>query len=153
MGGKTIFCCFVQSEYRMSSQWLLRSACSVNVFTYLRSLLKKFTWTERALLNNYWDDVLQTSQVVSYSNADNTLHRDAFCKWIYYCNSSKSTRKETDKTHRCGMDWSGCPVLLVFSTQKAIVRFFCIFLQKEKKTLSNVGDFFSNLFTYIPIIC
>ena len=35
------------------------------------------------------------------------LHRDAFCqflfRWIYYCYSSKSTGKETGKTHLCAL--------------------------------------------------
>jgi hypothetical protein len=34
-----------------------------------------------------------------------TLHRYAFCqfpfRWIYYCHSSKSTGKETEKTYLC----------------------------------------------------
>ena len=36
-----------------------------------------------------------------------TLQRGAFCqfpfRWIYYCLSSKSTGKETDKTHICSL--------------------------------------------------
>jgi hypothetical protein len=36
-----------------------------------------------------------------------TLHRGAFkqfsFRWIYYCNSSKSTGKETGKTHLCAL--------------------------------------------------
>ena len=36
-----------------------------------------------------------------------TLHRGAFYKfpfrWIYYCHSSKSTGKETGKTHLCAL--------------------------------------------------
>ena len=36
-----------------------------------------------------------------------TVHRGAFCqftlRWIYYCLSSKSTGKETGKTHRCAV--------------------------------------------------
>ena len=35
------------------------------------------------------------------------LHICAFCqfpfRWIYYCNSSKSTGKETGKTHLCAL--------------------------------------------------
>ena len=35
------------------------------------------------------------------------LHRGAFCqfsfRWIYYCHNSKSTGKETAKTHLCGL--------------------------------------------------
>ena len=30
-------------------------------------------------------------------------NRGAFYQWIYYCNSSKSTGKETGKTHLCAM--------------------------------------------------
>ena len=40
------------------------------------------------------------------------LHRDAFCqlpfRWIYYCHSSKSTGKETGKTHLCALDVQCC---------------------------------------------
>ena len=36
-----------------------------------------------------------------------TVHRGAFCqflfRWIYYCHSSKSTGKETGKTHLCAV--------------------------------------------------
>ena len=36
-----------------------------------------------------------------------TLHRGAFCqfpfRWIYYCHSSKSTGKETEKMHLCAL--------------------------------------------------
>ena len=36
-----------------------------------------------------------------------TLHRGAFCqfpfRWVYYCHSSKSTGKETGKTHLCAL--------------------------------------------------
>ena len=36
-----------------------------------------------------------------------TVHRGAFCqfpfRWIYYCHSSKFTRKETGKTHSCAV--------------------------------------------------
>ena len=39
--------------------------------------------------------------------SDGAMHRDAFYqfpfRWIYYCHSSKSTRKETVKTHLCAM--------------------------------------------------
>ena len=35
------------------------------------------------------------------------VHRDAFCQflfqWIYYCYNSKSTGKETGKTHLCAV--------------------------------------------------
>ena len=40
-------------------------------------------------------------------NIHTTVHRDAFCQflfwWIYYCHNSKSTGKETDKTHLCAV--------------------------------------------------
>ena len=42
------------------------------------------------------------------------VHRDAFCQslfhWIYYCHSSKTTGKETVKTHLCTLVWSLNPV-------------------------------------------
>ena len=45
----------------------------------------------------------------------NTLHRDAFWefpfRWIYYCNSSESTGKETDKTHLCALVRIPCYIL------------------------------------------
>ena len=38
------------------------------------------------------------------------LHRGAFChflfRWIYYCNRSKSTGKETGKIHLCALCWT-----------------------------------------------
>ena len=40
------------------------------------------------------------------------VHRGAFCqfpfRWIYYCHSSKSTGKETDKMHLCGVGCQRC---------------------------------------------
>ena len=37
------------------------------------------------------------------------MHRGAFCqflfRWIYYCHNSKSTGKETDKTHLCAVEY------------------------------------------------
>ena len=36
-----------------------------------------------------------------------TVHRGAFCqftfRWVYYCHSSKSTRKEIGKTYLCAV--------------------------------------------------
>ena len=38
-----------------------------------------------------------------------SVHRGAFCqflfRWIYYCHSSKSSGKETGKTHLCAVQW------------------------------------------------
>ena len=49
----------------------------------------------------------------------NTVHRDAFChfafQWIYYCHSSKSTGKKTDKTHICAVLYQ-C-ITTVFTTK------------------------------------
>ena len=46
-----------------------------------------------------------------------TLHRSAFCqfpfRWIYYCNSSESTRKETGKTHLVQMGPWGFWLILI----------------------------------------
>ena len=40
-------------------------------------------------------------------HSSNTLHRGAVCqisfRWIYYCHRSKSTGKETGKTHLCAL--------------------------------------------------
>ena len=47
----------------------------------------------------------QCMQTVFEFTTGNAVHRGAFCQftlqWIYYCHSSISTGKETDKTHLC----------------------------------------------------
>ena len=52
------------------------------------------------------------------------LHRGAFCqfpfRWIYYCHSSKSTGKETGKTHLCALHWPE-KLTLVFSLKLMIL--------------------------------
>ena len=49
----------------------------------------------------------QCMQTVFEFTTGNAVHRGAFCQftlqWIYYCHSSISTGKETDKTHLCAV--------------------------------------------------
>ena len=56
---------------------------------------------------NYESVKIQTANCkLQYRNLP-PLHRDAFCqflfRWIYYCYNSKSTGKETGKTHLCAL--------------------------------------------------
>ena len=49
----------------------------------------------------------------NFANYSTTVHRGAFCqflfRWIYYCHSSKSTGKETGKTHL------GAVIVIIFT--------------------------------------
>ena len=49
----------------------------------------------------------------------NTVYRSAVCQfpfwWIYCCHSSKSTKKETDKTHLCAVCWLNINIVCINS--------------------------------------
>ena len=64
---------------------------------------QKMNWLQDLVM--CWDLLLQAeSMYVSHA-----VHRGAFCQfpfqWIYYCHGSKSTGKETDKTHLCAVSY------------------------------------------------
>ena len=77
------------------------------------------------------------------------LHRDAFCKfpfcWIYYCHSSKSTGKETGKTHLCALS---CQASIVV---QAILVKISLAAADECSTLAR-PLFFSSLSPYYKYI-
>ena len=59
-----------------------------------------------------WTPIMDKVQVFGHfcvisATFVSSVHSDAFCKfplrWIYYCHSSKSNRKETGKTHLCAV--------------------------------------------------
>ena len=61
---------------------------------YLVSLNSAFYWS--------WFSVfLRQRWIFTVHAVVTAVHRGAFCQWIYYCHSSKSTWKETGKTHLC----------------------------------------------------
>ena len=75
-------------------------------------LVKEWFWLPENVFSS------QTAQCASVSSGHvmlcsrhcqhaNTLLRGVFCqfpfRWIYYCHNSKSTRKETGKTHLCAL--------------------------------------------------
>ena len=59
--------------------------------------------------------------LIDWEQFGETVHRGAFCQfnfwWIYYCHSSKSTGKETGKSHLCAVGGSNCSLQNYFFTQ------------------------------------
>ena len=83
---------------------------------------------------NYWlwpgffSSVTLLKQHTELSFSTKALHRGAFCqfpfRWIYYCHSSKSTGKETGKTHLCALKgWQ-------FKNGILLPKLFCLTVRK-----------------------